>query len=146
MSPRDFLDEADDLAAGTRESSWRTGASRAYYAAFHTARQLLLSCGFVVPQSDRAHAYLSFRLQNSGHPDVNMAGRLLRDLRGLRLWADYELGRPLPQIEAFNASALGADIVRVLEEVPTVPGLQGRITQAIRDYERDVLKDVTWRP
>ncbi len=43
MNWRDFLSLAARLAADTTEADWRTAASRAYYAAFHAARQLLAS-------------------------------------------------------------------------------------------------------
>jgi hypothetical protein len=58
MSPREFLEVADEWATGTREAEWRPAVSRAYYAAFHGARAVLQQAGFVVPQGDQAHAYL----------------------------------------------------------------------------------------
>ncbi len=66
MDGRDFLPLANALAAGPTEAEWRTAISRAYYAAFHVARQLVMDLGFVVPYADRAHAYLWYRLSNSG--------------------------------------------------------------------------------
>ena len=65
MNPRAFLEVADELATGIHEGFWRSAVSRAYYGAFHAARQLLVTCGFEVPRVDRAHAYLSMRLSNS---------------------------------------------------------------------------------
>src|SRR5947209_2642605 len=82
----------DDLGTGVREVDWRSAVSRAYYAAFHTARDLLRRCGFVVPRADRAHAYLQMRLFNSGHLDVSQAGNHLETLRRARNVADYDLG------------------------------------------------------
>ena len=58
MNPRDFLDVADELIAGPSEAYWRSSVSRAYYAAFHVADQLLTQCGFVVPHSERQRIYL----------------------------------------------------------------------------------------
>jgi hypothetical protein len=66
VNERDFLRLAFQLASGASEADWRTAVGRAYYAAFHVARRLLEDLGFVVPRMDRAHAYLSFRLQNRG--------------------------------------------------------------------------------
>ena len=48
MKPRDFLDVADELSDG--EAHWRSAVSRAYYAAFHVARRLLIELGFVPSQ------------------------------------------------------------------------------------------------
>jgi len=59
MTGRDFLALADQLASGGTEAEWRSAISRAYYAAFHVARELLQDLRFSVPHADRAHAYLS---------------------------------------------------------------------------------------
>ena len=84
MNWRDFLSLAARLAAAATEADWRTAVSRAYYAAFHVARQLLADLNFTVPRADRAHQYLVFRLSNSGEPAVEQAGRDLETLRRLR--------------------------------------------------------------
>jgi uncharacterized protein (UPF0332 family) len=41
MTGRDFLALAMQLAGGGSEAEWRSATSRAYYAAFHVARELL---------------------------------------------------------------------------------------------------------
>ena len=46
MNGRDFLDVANDLLASPREAAWRSAVSRAYYVAFHVARELLGDLGF----------------------------------------------------------------------------------------------------
>ncbi len=74
MNFRDFLTVAATLAAGSTEADWRSSISRAYYAAFHVACDLLRDLHFTVPNSERAHAYLWLRLSNSGHSDVRNAG------------------------------------------------------------------------
>ena len=63
MTGSDFLPLANQLAAAATEPEWRTAISRAYYAAFHVARQLLEELGFRVPWADRAHAYLTIALK-----------------------------------------------------------------------------------
>src|SRR5713101_8397962 len=97
MNVRDFLTLAKALANETTEVAWRSAVSRAYYGAFHVARQLLEDLGFTVPQADRAHAYLWLRLSNCGHLQLTDAGRVLNDLRRQRNWSDYDLNRPLAQ-------------------------------------------------
>ena len=102
MTGREFLQLADELAAGTTEAEWRSAVSRAYYAAFHVARDLLTACRFTAPRGDQAHAYLWLRLSNSVDPDLENAGSDLQTLRRNRNRADYDLTRPLDQATAFT--------------------------------------------
>jgi uncharacterized protein (UPF0332 family) len=146
MNPREFLDVADDLATGMREADWRSATSRAYYAAFHVARLLLKHCGFAVPRADQAHAYVWLRLSNCGHPVLSKAGTDLRDLRTSRNRADYDLDLTFLQPIAIGDVRIADDIIKLLDQVPTLPHVQQQITDAIRLYERDVLKQVTWQP
>lgn len=80
MNGRDFLKSARRLAGGSEEADWRSAASRAYYAAFHAARELLTSLRFRTPRADRAHNYLYVRLNNCGEPSVRRAADLLHEL------------------------------------------------------------------
>ncbi len=146
MNARDFLEVAGEWAAGAREAEWRSAVSRAYYAAFHIARGLLQDCGFVVPEGDQAHAYLWLRLANAGHPDVRRAGNDLSFLRRNRNWADYDLGEPLDQANAINYVQSALEIVQLLEAVAATPTVRTATTDAIKVYERDVLRQVTWQP
>jgi uncharacterized protein (UPF0332 family) len=145
MDPREFLRLAEILVQGTTEVEWRSALSRAYYAAFHVARQLLMQCGFTVPRADRAHAYLWLRLTHAGDADVQDAGSDLNGLRSDRNIADYDLGRPLLQVMAANQVYTAREIIRRLAAAEIDP-LKTQITDAMKIYERDVLKDVTWRP
>lgn len=146
MNPREFLDVAGDWVVGEREAEWRSAVSRAYYAAFHVARGLLRDCLFIVPLAEQAHGYLWLRLANSGHPDVQQAGNDLRYLREQRNRADYDLEHPLDQDAALRHVQLALDVVRLLIEVAAAPTTRAAITDAIKIYERDVLRQVTWRP
>jgi hypothetical protein len=146
MNPHDFLEVADEWAAGMREAEWRSAVSRAYYAAFHVARNLMRRCGFAVPQGDQAHGYLWLRLANAGHPDVRRIGLRLNYLRTVRNRADYDLDRPFLHSVAFGQVQAADDLIKLLDTLPTVPTLLARITDAIRIYERDVLGQVTWQP
>jgi uncharacterized protein (UPF0332 family) len=144
-TPPDFLLLAQQLAQATTEAAWRTAVSRAYYAAFHVARQLLEDLGFRVPQADRAHAYLWLRLCNCGDPQVERAGMKLNDLRRERNTADYYLGMAFRQTPAQRQPGNAASIIQVLESAALEP-TRSAITDAMKIYERDVLKDVTWHP
>ena len=95
MDARDYFRLAETLVTGSSEAEWRSAVSRAYYAAFHLARRLLLSCGFEVPRADRAHAYLWRRIANCGDLNLVNEGNQLNTLRGERNHADYDFDKPL---------------------------------------------------
>ncbi|MBY0524193.1 MAG: hypothetical protein K2R98_12385 [Gemmataceae bacterium] len=146
MNPRDLLDVAGELCAGSGEAEWRTAVSRAYFAAFHVARLTLDSVGFDVPRGEAAHAYLWLRLSNAGQVDLAEAGRRLNDLRSQRNWADYNLNRSFPHLHASHQVQAAAEIVRMLDEAVTMPAVQTAMTAAIEAYERQVLRQSTRRP
>jgi uncharacterized protein (UPF0332 family) len=145
MNFRDYLTVAHTLASGATEAEWRSAISRAYYAAFHVARLLLLDLSFRVPQADRAHGYLWFRLSNSGHTDTMTAGRHFGQLRSRRNTADYDDRRAILQADAIQHVRLAEEIIQALDAAAVDP-VRTQITDAMKIYERDVLKDVTWRP
>ncbi|HKI33165.1 MAG TPA: HEPN domain-containing protein [Gemmataceae bacterium] len=133
------------LAAGATEAEWRSATSRAYYAAFHAARDLFRGLGFVVPRADAAHKYLAFRLQNSGNTQLRDAGRELDDLRQLRNEADYDIGRSYGQHIAHSQVALSQRITQGLA-VAAVEPTRTQVRDAMIAYERNVLRRVTWTP
>jgi uncharacterized protein (UPF0332 family) len=145
MDARDFLVTADHLAQGVTEADWRSAVSRSYYTTFHVARQLVAACGFTVPRADRAHSYLWLRLCNSGDTAVQRAGADLDVLRRMRNHADYDIDQPLRQATAVSQGQIARQILRVLDTAAQEP-LKTHITDAMKIYERDVLKDVTWHP
>ncbi len=145
MDFRDYLRLAVTLAVGSTEAEWRSAVSRAYYAAFHVARDLLFGLGFRVPQADRAHAYLWLRLANAGVADVRLAGNRLNALRGQRNWADYSSRSSLTAATAANEVKNAEDIILALDAAAVEP-VRTHITDAMRVYERDILHDVTWHP
>jgi uncharacterized protein (UPF0332 family) len=144
ITPRDFMDVADVLITGAHEADGRSGVSRAYYSAFHAARLLLRACGFEVPRADQAHAYLWLRLANSGHPDVQKAGNELNELRRVRNWADYDAERDFPHDNAVGFVELGESLLTLFQTATAEEEVRTRITDAMRVYERDVLREVTW--
>src|SRR5918912_522186 len=80
MTGREFLPLAARLAAGGTEPEWRSAVSRAYYAAFHVARELFTDLGFTVPRAEQAHRYLTLR---NAAPQVTAAEQIIRTLDGL---------------------------------------------------------------
>lgn len=145
MDFREFLDLERNWATAPTEGERRSAASRAYYATFHAARQLLTDTGFSVPRGERAHAYLWLRLSNSAHPDVEQAGDDLNDLRGERNRADYDGRRPFPSATARRLVQLAESVIQALDAARQEP-VRTAIIDAMKVYERDVLKDVTWHP
>ena len=103
MNPRKFLVQARRLAPLKEEEDWRTAVSRAYYAAFHVACELLTGLRISVPNGEQAHGYVWLRLQNCGDAGTQTAGAQLKDLRGRRNKADYQL-----KLAANSASAQAA--------------------------------------
>jgi hypothetical protein len=146
MNPRDLLERADELCGGMREVDWRDAATRAYFAAFHVARLFFRHLAFDVPNGTQAHAYLWLRLSNCGHPDLVEGGRRLNDLRATRNWAEYDLDQFFPHRAGFNQVQGAMDIIQLLDAAVATPTSLPAIRDAIRVYERDVLRQVTWRP
>ena len=145
MNFRDYLPFASSLASGPTEAAWRSAVSRAYYAAFHVARNLFTDLGFTVPKAERAHAYLWLRLANCGHPDVQNAGLDLNHLRQDRNRADYEAQRSMSRPTAAKNVQIAAEIIHVLDAAALGP-TRTLVVDTMKVYERDVLNQVTWHP
>jgi uncharacterized protein (UPF0332 family) len=145
MDFRDYPNLSVTLVNGSTEAEWRSAVSRAYYAAFHVARQLLASLNFVVPHAERAHGYLWLRLANAGHADVQHAGNRLNALRRERNRADYDDHLSIIQSSARTHVQRAEEIIQALDAA-TIEPIRTQITDAMKLYERDVLKDVTWHP
>jgi uncharacterized protein (UPF0332 family) len=145
ITGQDLMALAERWVQQPTEAEWRAALSRAYYAAFHEARALLRSLGFRVPRGDRAHAYLWMRLLNAGDPQVQATGSDLNILRNQRNRADYDIDQAFPQHEAVVQIRTARAIIQTLVSCTADP-LRTQITDAMRVYERDILKTVTWQP
>jgi uncharacterized protein (UPF0332 family) len=145
MIPQDFLRLAVQLAASSTEAEWRTAVSRAYYAAFHAARRLLEDLRFTVPRADAAHQYLIFRLNNCGEPSIQREAKVLDRLRQLRNRADYDWHLPFTRSHAQAEPANAQRVIQALDAARQEP-VRTRITDAMKVYERTVLRVVTWHP
>ena len=144
MPPRDFLLLAGELSPRNTEACWRSAASRAYYAAFHVARDFLNSLGFAIRQGDQSHAAVYRRLSNTRVPDVDDVGNRLIDLRRLRNQADYDLHRSFAAADARKAIQAAERLFDIVNAQRDQQALASLATN-IRTYERDVLRDITWR-
>jgi uncharacterized protein (UPF0332 family) len=143
MNGRDFLSAALRQASSGHESDWRSSASRAYYAAFHVARDLLTALGFTTPAADRAHEYLYHRLNNCGMPAVQQAASVLHDLRRRRNRADYDIQSSFTSQVAATAVTQANDVIRTLDAISSAQLAQ--IMNAIKAYEQQI-GHVTWKP
>ena len=145
MIGRDFLVVANALAAAATEAEWRSAISRAYYAAFHNTREFLTRLRFRVPAGEQAHAYLWMRLSNTGDLKADSIGRLLRDLRGRRNNADYDLGRPPSRANASDAATDARDLIASMDAILGTP-TEMVSRDGIRAYEQKILQVDTWGP
>lgn len=138
-----FLILAEKLAAATTEAEWRSAVCRAYYAAFHEARDALQSMGFATPRAELAHAYLWRRLENCGHSGLAAAGSRLNQLRRERNRADYDVNLNVARQDAAAAVRSAEMIIKTFNSLNAseLPA----ITDAIRNYEQHVLREPTWR-
>ena len=145
MIGRDFLTVAIALSAGAAEAEWRSAISRAYYAAFHTAREFLIRLRFRVPAGEQAHAHLWLRLSNTGDVKSDAIGRLLRDLRGRRNNADYDSSRPRTKSNAIDAANDARDLIAIMDALAGTT-TESALRDGMRMYEKNVLKTDTWGP
>lgn len=91
MTGLDFINLAIKLSNSRVEAELRTAVSRAYYGAFHVAKELLEQCGIGLPRGVSPHDKVCFCLSNSADEDARRAGDKLNNLRRIRNDADYEL-------------------------------------------------------
>lgn len=91
MDANEFISVATQLLAGGGEGRFRSAVSRAYYGAFHLAKQWLSDCGIIVRFDPLAHRNVHWCLANSKEQAVEDAASLLSTLREARNEADYEL-------------------------------------------------------
>ncbi len=91
MRSDEFLALAIELVAGGSEARHRTAVGRAYYGAFHFAKELLTAAGITLPDTAEAHRKVQLCLKESRLDDARRAGDKLELLRGQRNRADYDL-------------------------------------------------------
>lgn len=100
----DLLALADQLANGAVEREWRSGASRAYYGAFHKALEVADANLPPDPLAMGEHEKLTERLKTH-----SMKGRALAyvliDLKKVRTHADYHLATGFVQNDATDLVA-----------------------------------------
>lgn len=118
----DYLTLARRLARERDEASQRSAISRAYYASYCTARNWLLSRGFVFPDHSQPHfhvwdefqsqrqAHVWSSLTSPAHASAREVGRAGRRFRVKRNSADYDNTLPGLTQEVTVALARAEDI------------------------------------
>lgn len=122
--PRDFVAFAENLGTGT-EAHVRSAISRAYYGVFHSAKlyhDALPTPGNLTPRPGGIHEELVQRLTNPGVPNTDprhmksrQIGAMTRQLRELRVKADYRIDCDMGLAEVANALAQAHKVLEIIE-------------------------------
>lgn len=147
MNPADFIALAVKLSNSQQEVDLRTAVSRAYYGAFHSARELLEECGIGFPAKEAfgaaIHTKVRYCLANAGNTDARKATNKLGALRSQRNSADYDLKSDHFSVSHGNAVKVNVRIA--IEIVDALQRCRGEIAlpdfrEKVRAYARDVLR------
>lgn len=144
MDPADFITLAIKLSNSRGEAELRSAVSRAYYGAFHLAREFVEDCGVHLPRKEmyaaEVHAKVRFCL-NQGNEDAAHAANRLGSLRDSRNRADYDLkmDRFSNSSNARRAVGIAQEIVDALQRCRSEPDFS-IVRENVRKYARDVLR------
>ena len=143
MTGKAFIDVANELAAGASEAHWRSATSRAYYAAYHVAKEALEQAGIRIPAGPSGHEHVKRCLDNSQDYHLETAGNKLGVLRSNRIRADYRLASiSFLRVEAQFDVAQADVVIRNIEESPLRTGDSAHVAEVIEEYLR---KTNQWR-
>lgn len=136
MTGADFIDLAGKLLAGSRipsEALCRTVTSRAYYGAFHLARQFLAGVG--IKTTDHGDAWKL--LGGCGQEVAQRVASGLRTLHENRVTADYRLDLAIANDAAFARSNVerATDLMSLVAQCDQEP-LRTAIQAGIENYRR----------
>lgn len=141
MRGEDFLELAVSLLDSDSEAAWRSAVSRAYYGAFHTAKELLADAGIALPDSGEAHRKILYCLKESGDEGGTDAGNRLGKLRDERNAADYSLRdrRFREKLAVERQVSLARTLVTMLRGLRAEP-VWSRFKGNVRTYAARVLR------
>jgi uncharacterized protein (UPF0332 family) len=135
MEPRQFLETAKTLAdLELEEPDWRSAISRAYYASFLDARELLDVMQFAVSRRKDTHQEVRKHFTHSSQSLGRTIARELSILHAQRLNADYEMADSLVYNvkDAEFAIAKAKHIIDLLDRCRQTPGLYSSIQASIK--------------
>jgi uncharacterized protein (UPF0332 family) len=124
VTPVDLLQFARELLGARSELSDRAAASRAYYGAFHACRSVHGTLPYAAGSSRGAHAAVIEDLRNFlGNPPefqrrIRILGTLLKQLKGIREHADYDIADLFTSDEAAEALTQAERIGARVAELP----------------------------
>jgi uncharacterized protein (UPF0332 family) len=133
MKPYEFFAFASKLFVSHPPSApcSRTIISRAYYGAYHAARQLLDDLGIRSKSGISEHLYLQRLFKESQVEEAIELGQLLDNLHQSRKDADYDLGSDQPE----KRGQVQACLERAVEAISRVTALSS--DEALRRSVRD---------
>ena len=138
MPGRDFIQVAEELSGKESEPYWRSATSRAYYAAFHVAKDALAQVGAKAVKNDKSHAFVIQRLNNCGCTEFSKAASKLDRLRTSRNDADYDYAaKPFPKSQAQLDIKQAKKIIENVEE-SQLANKEQRIVEALEEYRRRI--------
>ncbi len=139
MAPEAFVHFASQLTVRPTAgpAAFRSAVSRAYYGAYHRARQLLEALGIrCTTGKSNEHMYLQRLLQGSSVAEAVEVGRLLGNLLENRRDADYELAEASAEtIGLAKACSERAHDLLVLIAQCEQPTLAAAIKQGVLAYK-----------
>lgn len=138
MQGKQFIRVAEQLLKG-EEPHWRSAVSRAYYAAFHTAREALALKTLPLPGGPADHKRVPQCLNYSGNASLQVQGTALSDLHKKRNDADYELvQKTITPKEAELYTKMAKEVIAALGASPLMK--DGDESKAVVERIREYLK------
>jgi uncharacterized protein (UPF0332 family) len=139
VNPTEFISFAANLAIrkGLNAASYRSATSRAYYGAYHFARQILVSIGHEPGGLGSTHVKTHRYLQACDYADARMAGSLLSSLHSERIRADYklDLSQPDEYDKACESYQSALEVQRLLSKCDEV-SIRIQMTKDISAYRK----------
>ncbi len=111
---RDYLELARELGSHDDEASLRSAISRAYYAAFCTARNRLIQQGELIPQTREAHRLVWEKYVSHSAGSLRSVGNDGIRMRRWRNMADYDDHVPLLASRARRTISKAAKLLETL--------------------------------
>lgn len=136
MNPRLFLAHAGRMLVEKRPEAYRSAVSRAYYAVYNVAANLLAEMGLPLPRGAGGHAEAQHRLRNCKDAELEDVGLHLNSLQSRRLQADYRLERRDIEDEATATELVGlaGSLIVILDACRRDPARLERIKTGIAAY------------
>lgn len=120
ITNQDFMEAAQRMIiTGATEIDFRNSASRAYYAAYHSAKELISAKKKSINFSAGVHQQLIISLETSSESKIREVGKLLKTCKAVRAHADYELSKLFNKNRAQTAIRLAEELLKISNEIQT---------------------------